>query len=313
MVIPFLNKTDKEPIILNTVFEDNKIFKMIDNCFSDKPTIFENIINTLYDIRYNKFVKNVSLSDNHGRIETPSSSPISNGSNSSNRSNSSNSSTSSTSSTNYLPVIYHNNYKYSIAKNNKELQKINSTEMNFYFAEHNIRNYDKFDYGFIVFWIQNTNTPLAVLTNIEDNKFFVPTKDFYLYTFFDKVNIKQVSSDIEYGIPQYSSQYVTNVKHYFTNIKDIPEENVHESTDSSGSNENVLEYKYINYKIYILHTCNGEGNNANTAFNSNITNDCTFGKYIKSCSSKKMFKMNMNKTPNNLWFNVANNTNPIII
>ena len=136
MIIPFQNKYNKVPIILNTVVDDNKIFKIIDNCFSNNSSLFNNILNRLYDIRYSKTVKNISLPDNlniSGSFD------------------------------NNLPIIYYNNYKYCIAKNSKELQQIDSTEMNFYLTKHNIEEYEKpGEYGFIVLWVENTNTPLAM-------------------------------------------------------------------------------------------------------------------------------------------------------
>jgi hypothetical protein len=343
MIIPFSNRANKEPTILNTIVEDNKIFKMIDNCFSNKPTIFENLMNSLYDIRLNKFAKrSVSSPKNLDQTKVP------------------------VTNNDYLPVVYHNNYKYSIAKNSKDLKKINTTELNFYLAQHNIMDYDNHDdYGFIVFWIQNTNTPLAVITMIEDNQFFIPTKDFYLYTFFNKITVKQFSNNDLINIMN-SNQMYKNTSYFFTNMSNYVEEQPRESTDSNDSIDNDCENKYINYKIYVLHSstdisvtvCPQDSpkrgvldqrrfetapavssslgnptdnlkvpskgglfsginekkcNNANNPFNSNITCDSTIGKYLKSCSSKKMFKIETNNMPDNLWFNVANNKNDIII
>jgi len=70
MVIPFLNKTNKEPIILNTVFEDNKIFK--NKIFSDLYSVNyfkKNLIMMLKNIIYSKLVRRGKVYETKSKIQ----------------------------------------------------------------------------------------------------------------------------------------------------------------------------------------------------------------------------------------------------
>jgi hypothetical protein len=270
MIIPFPNKNNNEPIILNTSIKDEKIFKNIDDCFTNNKTnYFKKIINYIKEIeliKTNKILKNIKKE----YLE-------------------------------YLPITYYNDFKYSIANNVEELKKINPNELNFILNLENRKNFENQEFGFIVLWINNSKQPppLAFLTNIENNKFFIPTKFFNLSninSFYQKENCQNNINNKLWNFFNFNIKYKVdnNFKNKLLNYSDR----------EIVCLNNLIQ---IDYKLYILHTT-PDNNNSVLDFNS-INCTCTFNKYLKSCSSKNMLKFETNnfRYNKNLYFNVDNN------
>ena len=330
MILPFPNKSNKEPIVLDTVLDDINIFKSIDNCFTNnKQSIISNILKYLSDIKI--------TNNNNQRI---------------NKEKKDNK---------YLPIIYRKNYKFSVAHNIKELEKINPNELKFILNIDDIKkiqnnDWKKDEFGFIVLWIDNTkqSPPFAFITNIENNNFFIPTKIFHLSNIYPFYHDKTIQQNEENNINKFSNKLkqltykfsninekVKIIPYYqlskilsintketnqtncetFTDTNDSTNNSItNDSTNNSITNDSInyfdIDTNFINfdYKIYILHTCDNKKNNACYNFNPYMVN-CSFNKYLKYCPSNKMSKFEINgyHKNKNLWFNVDKNTDNIFI
>lgn len=289
-VIPYFNKYNKYPIILDTINKDNKIFENIEECFNDKNDIFTNINKFFYYM--NKKEEKV---ENNKIINEE----------------------------NYLTIIYNDYYKYSIAQNIKEIDKLNKKEFNFIINIENIKEFEKDDYGFIILSIRTYNKkniiPFAILTDIKDNKFFIPTKhlnflNMYLYN--DNIIRNNKSKSYEYLQKSKNTilKYISNDENNVLNSIDT----FISSIDSNDpSNIDLLkEFIKFDFKIYVLHSSENNNNilKAKYDFNPYYT-DCTFNKYLKYCISKKILKIVINgfEKDDNLWYKIENDINNIFI
>jgi hypothetical protein len=200
IVIPFPNKIKKEPTILETYIKDNNIFDSIDNCFdkniyagiSSPSSLFSDFFYSTTDT----IVKKKTIYDDKTNY--------------------------------YLPITYYNNYKYSIAKNVEEIKRINTNHLNIALSKY---ENEKEDFGFIVLGIdkpQYPNPPFAFITNIENNKLFIPTK--YLN---DIIENNQMQSNRRFTYPHtFHKNYVSIIdevanKHRHLTDKDEPDKPNH--------------------------------------------------------------------------------------
>lgn len=292
ILIPFPNTLKLEPIILNTILNDNKIFSLLDECFQNKQREF---LRSHLDSPKNR----TTINENKVQKE------------------------------HYLPIIYNKNYVYSIAKNVEELQLIHPVELNYIYNEHDVQQYLNKDFGFIILNIINTILipPLAILTYIEENKFFIPIELIYQsrihiqtptptpsssknHHFFKWYLDKLHNTSQSFIHMFYSSDdaVIDSCNHIQKKKNSIQSHESHESHESRNSSLSSLSSENNNdteYTLFVLHTTDTFYNNGINDFKSNIRY-FSFAQYLKSCSSTKMCKIKTSQICHckNIWMNI---------
>jgi hypothetical protein len=323
-IIPFLNdNNNQEPTILETDMYDYNIFNSVDSCFHTGGNERWLSRTTLFNYMFGNDNKSKKCTTN---------------------------TTNKYQDSYYLPITYSNYYKYSIAKNFDELKRINQNEFKMEWpsaATTTDTTNNSIKLGYII--ISNMTTtqtpPFAFLSNIYNNKLFIPinflangnisdtTRTTSKTTTTIKENLDE-SHNIRRGslpvikktlfnssltlLSKYTSlrnnsslQKQTFAKSAKITNYTFGEKN--SSTDSNHSNDSLESDEIINCDIYVLHTSEKHIKNAFYAFNANSDN-CSFRKYLKPCSPNNMIKLHLNKkNDENLWFNIHNNVDGFLI